>query len=263
MTTSAGINSIVGYPFAGNANNTTNGGLAVEVATDDIVTTGRTYNPLIPVGTITTVIDPYWGGLELIRLAIPKSTTAIVAGTLAVWDSSFQYVIAPNTANMGQSLGVSMSAIPLNASYVQYAWFVIGGKFPVLCGASVAADTAFGITAAGKGGAIANGKQIVNARVRTAATATVAKANTTLQSGSTVYKVANTDGWFVGLPLSGTGVAASSVITGIDPDNRTVTVNNAATASGSVTVTGTYNDGSANYWNTAILNRPFAQGQIV
>ena len=93
--------------------------------------------------------------------------------------------------------------------------------------------------------------------------ATVAKANTTLQSGSTVYKVANTDGWFVGLPLSGTGVAASSVITGIDPDNRTVTVNNAATASGSVTVTGTYNDGSANYWNTAILNRPFAQGQIV
>ena len=33
MTTSAGINSIVGYPFAGNANNTTNGGLAVEVAT--------------------------------------------------------------------------------------------------------------------------------------------------------------------------------------------------------------------------------------
>lgn len=258
MTTSAGINSIVGYPFAGNANNTTDGGLAVEVAT---ATSG--YVPLIPVGTITSVVDPYWGGLELIRLAIPTSTTAIVAGTLAVWNSSYQYVIAPNTANMGQSLGVSMSAIPLNATYVQYAWFVIGGKCPVLCGASVAADTAFGITAAGKGGAIANGKQIVNARVRTAATATVAKANTTLQSGSTVYKVANTDGWFVGLPLSGTGVAVSSVITGIDPDNRTVTVNNAAIASGSVTVTGTYNDGSANYWNTAILNRPFAQGQIV
>lgn len=258
MTTSACINSIVGYPFAGNANNTTDGGLAVEVAT---ATSG--YVPLIPVGTITSVVDPYWGGLELIRLAIPTSTTAIVAGTLAVWNSSYQYVIAPNTANMGQSLGVSMSAIPLNATYVQYAWFVIGGKFPVLCGASVAADTAFGITAAGKGGAIANGKQIVNARVRTAATATVAKANTTLQSGSKVYKVANTDGWFVGLPLSGTGVAVSSVITGIDPDNRTVTVNNAAIASGSVTVTGTYNDGSANYWNTAILNRPFAQGQIV
>jgi hypothetical protein len=31
---------------------------------------------------------------------------------------------------------------------------------------------------------------------------------------------------------------------------------------GSVTVTGTYNDGSANYWNIAVLNRPFAQGAI-
>lgn len=258
MTTSAGINSIVGYPFAGNANNTTNGGLAVEVAT---ATSG--YVPLIPVGTITTVVDPYWGGLELIRLAVPTSTTAIVAGTLAVWDSSFQYVIAPNTANMGQSLGVSMSAIPLNATYVQYAWFVIGGKFPVLCGASVAADTTFGITAAGKGGANSAGKQILNARVRTAATATVAKANTTTQSGSAVLKVANTDGWFVGVVLSGTGITGGTTVAGIDADNRSVTMSANATASGSVTVTGTYNDGSANYWNTAILNRPFAQGQIV
>jgi hypothetical protein len=258
MTTSAGINSIVGYPFAGNANNTTNGGLAVEVAT---ATSG--YVPLIPVGTITSVVDPYWGGLELIRLAIPTSTTAIVAGTLAVWDSSYQYVIAPNTANMGQSLGVSMSAIPLNATYVQYAWFVIGGKCPVLCGASVAADTAFGITAAGKDGANSAGKQILNARVRTAATATVAKANTTTQSGSPVIKVANTDGWFVGVVLSGTGITGGTTVTGIDVDNRSVTMSANATASGSVTVTGTYNDGSANYWNTAILNRPFAQGQIV
>ena len=153
MTTSAGINSIVGYPFVGNANNSTNGGLAVEVAT---ATSG--YVPLIPVGTITTVVDPYWGGLELIRLAIPTSTTAIVAGTLACWDASYQYVITPNTANLGQPVGVAMSAVPLNATYVQYAWFVIGGKFPVLCGASVAADTTFGITAAGKGGANSAGK---------------------------------------------------------------------------------------------------------
>lgn len=257
MTQAAIISPYAGAQPVGNSNNTTNGGLAVEVAT---ATSG--YVPLIPVGTVVSVVDPYWGGLELIRLAIPTSTTAIVVGTLSSWDASFQYVITPNTANLGQSVGVAMSAVPLNATYVQYAWFVIGGKFPVLCGASVAADTAFGITAAGKGGAIANGKQILNARVRTAATATVAKANTVTVSGSNVFKVSNTDGWFVGLPLSGTGVAASTVITGIDPDNRTVTVNNNATASGAVTVTGTYNDGSANYWNTAVMNRPFAQGQV-
>ena len=257
MTQASVITPYAGAQPVGNSNNTTNGGLAVEVAT---ATSG--YVPLVPVGTVVSVVDPYWGGLELIRLAIPTSTTAIVVGTLASWDASFQYVITPNTAHLGQSVGVALSAVPLNATYVQYAWFVIGGKFPVLCGASVAADTAFGITAAGKGGAIANGKQILNARVRTAATATVAKANTITVSGSNVFKVSNTDGWFVGLPLSGTGVAASTVITGIDPDNRTVTVNNNATASGSVTVTGTYNDGSSNYWNTAIMNRPFAQGQV-
>ena len=63
--------------------------------------------------------------------------------------------------------------------------------------------------------------------------------------------------------MSGTGIAASSVITGIDPDNRTVTLNNNATASGSVSVTALYNDGASNFWNVATLNRPFAQGQIV
>lgn len=258
MTQASIITPYAGSQPVGNSNNNTNGGLAVEVAT---ATSG--YVPQIPVGTVVSVVDPYWGGQELIRLAIPTSTTAILVGTLACWNSNFEYVITPNTANLGQPVGASMSAVPLNATYVQYAWFVIGGKAPVLCGASVAADTAFGITAAGKGGAIANGKQVVNARVRTAATATVAKANTITRSGSNVYQVQNTDGWFVGLPLSGTGVAASTVITGIDPDGRTVTVNNNATATGSVTVTGTYNDGSSNYWNTVIMNRPFAQGQIV
>lgn len=257
MTTAANINSIVGHPFIGNANNTTNGGLAVEVAT---ATSG--YVPQIPPGTVLSIEDPYFGGLEVIRLAIPTSTTAIAVGTLAVWDGSGQYVICPNTANLGQSLAVSLSYVPLNATYVQYAWFVVAGRFPVLCGASVAADTAFGITAAGKGGANSAGKQILNARVRTASTTTVAKANTTTQSGSTVLRVANTDGWFVGLPLSGTGIAGSTTITAIDQDNRSVTMNNAATASGSVTVTGTYNDGSSNYWNVAVMNRPFAQGAI-
>ena len=259
MTTAANINSIIGYPYAGNANNTTDGGLAVEVAT---ATSG--YVPRIPVGTVATMIDPYWGGVEVIRLSIPTSTTAIVVGTLANWNASFGYVICPNTANLGQPVGVALSAVPLNATYVQYAWFVIGGVFPVLCGASVAADTAFGITAAGKGGAIASGKQILNARVRTASSTTVVKANTTTQSGSPVIRLSlPADGWFVGLPVSGTGIAASSVITGIDPDNRTVTLNNNATASGSVSVTGTYNDGASNFWNVATLNRPFAQGQIV
>ena len=154
--------------------------------------------------------------------------------------------------------------MPLNATYVQYAWFVIGACSRCCAGLLVAADTAFGITAAGKGGAIANGGQILNARVRTASSTTVVKANTTTHSGIARDPSVPSGRWMVRRSaVSGTGIAASSVITGIDPDNRTVTLNNNATASGSVSVTGTYNDGASNFWNVATLNRPFAQGQIV
>ena len=50
-------------------------------------------------------------------------------------------------------------------------------------------------------------------------------------------------------------------MTAIDPDNRTVTISNAATATGSVTVTGTRNDGT-NFFNVVTIDRPFAQGQV-
>lgn len=246
----------IGFPAAGNNSNTTDGGAVVEVAT---ATSG--YVPLIPVGTIIQTNDRYWGGLELIRLSIPTGTSVNV-GNISVLTANFSYTAVPNTANLGRSLAISTARVPSNATFVQYAWFAIAGQQPVLCGASVAADTAFGITAAGVGGANSAGKQILNARVVTASTTTVVKANTVTQSGSNVIYVQNTDGWFVGLPVSGTGIAASSVITAIDADNRRVVLNNNATATGSVSVTGTYNDGSANYWNIATFNRPFAQGAI-
>jgi hypothetical protein len=198
--------------------------------------------------------------MELIYTSFPAST-ALTVGTPVVWDNAWSATAVPNTANLGQPVGLVLNAVASVAS-VQYGWVVISGRFPALSGASVAANAAIGITAAGALGAVANGKQILNAKVQAAATTTVAKTNTVTQSGSKVIKVSNTDGWFVGLPLSGTGIAASTTITAIDPDNRTVTMNNNATASGAVTVTGTYNDGSSNYWNVLYMDRPFAQGQV-
>lgn len=212
-------------------------------------------------GTKLNVVDPYWGGQEVIYLAIPTST-ALSVGSLVTWDNTDTIAAAPNTANLGQPVAFCLNAVASNASSVQYGWFVISGAFVSLAGASVAANTAFGITAAGKTGAIANGKQIVNARVQVAATKTVVKANSSTQNGSTVLKVTNSDGWFVGLPLSGTGIAGSTTISAISSDGTTVTMNNAATATGAVSVTGTYNDGSSNYWNTITCERPFAQGQV-
>lgn len=257
MTQAASLNGLIGNPPFSNSF-----ALGVEVAD---VTSG--YTPKIALGTIATFQDPYWGSLECVRLSIPTST-AVRVGQLSTLTSSYGFVSVPNTANLGQPVAVCSVDVPSNATYVQYAWFVLAGKFPVLSGASVAADTAFGITAAGQAGAIANGKQLLNGRVQVAATTTVVK-TATLQSGSPYIKVSNPDGWFVGMALSGTGIPATTAVGAISADGTTITMvdtgtttTDNATSSGSVSVTGTYNDGTR-YWNVAVFDRMFAQGQIV
>lgn len=212
-------------------------------------------------GATITVVDPYYGGQELIYLAVPVST-ALKVGHAVTWDINNNIVALPNTAGQGVPVALALNAVASDASNVQYSWFVIEGQTLAWSNASVAAAALIGVVAAGQLGAVANGKEILNARVAAAATTTVAKANTSTQSGSTLLRVLNTDGWFVGIALSGTGIAASTTVTAIDPDNRTVTMNNAATATGSVTVTGTRND-ATNFYNVVTIDRPFAQGQVV
>lgn len=213
------------------------------------------------VGATITVNDPYYGGQELIYLAVPTST-ALKVGHAVTWDLNNSIIALPNTANTGFPVALSLNAVASDASNVQYSWFLIEGQALAWSSASVAAAAAIGVVAAGQLGAVAAGKQILNARVAAAATTTVAKTNTATQSGSTLIKVSNTDGWFVGIALSGTGIQATTTVTAIDPDNRTVTMSLAATATGSVTVTGTRNDGT-NFYNVVTIDRPFVQGQIV
>lgn len=250
MTAAASLTPTLGNQPIGNFNT------AVEVAA-----TATGYVPLIPLGTILNVIDPFSGGAEVIRLKVPANTAAIPVGGAAIYDSSFGYTICPNTANLGQPLAFSVNAVPLNASFDQYAWFYITGTFPAFSGASVAANTATGITAAGTLGANSAGKQVLSARVQIAATRTVVKANSNTSAGSTLLRVSNSDGWFVGLFLSGTGIAAGATITAIDASGTLVTMSAAATATGSVSVTGTYNNATI-FWNTLNANRAFAQGAI-
>lgn len=250
MTAAASLTPTIGVQPVGNFST------AVEVAQS-----ASGYVPAIALGTIMTVIDPYWGGGEVIRLRVAAGSSAIPVGGAAVWNSAFAYSDLPNTANLGQSVAFAASAIPANASYDQYAWFYVSGTFPAFSGASVAANTAVGVTAAGTLGANSAGKQILNARVQAPATTTVVKSNVNTQSGSAVLRVSNSDGWFVGLAITGTGIAASSVISSIDPSGTQVTLNNAATATGSASITGTYTAGS-NYWNVVTADRPFAQGAI-
>lgn len=221
-------------------------------------------NPLLQAnGTILKAADAWWGAAEFMYVrangAIRNLGLVVVTPTFNSTENRWRYEATevPNTANLGRTLGVALRAL----SSGQYGWVCVGGTIPVNCNASVAADTTFGIAAAGQGGANTAGKQILNARVVAAGTTTVAKANCRVTANSPIVSVTNADGWFIGMPISGTGIPASTTVAGIDVSGLSVTLSANATASGSVTVTGTYNDGTI-FYNVAHLNRPFAQGAI-
>jgi hypothetical protein len=212
-------------------------------------------------GQIIVGQDPYWGSRELMYVkaggTIRQFGLCVVTPSLSGGKMVYTATEAPNTAGLGRSLGVAL----VGATIGQYLWLCMTGLVPVNCTASVAADTAFGIVAAGQGGAIAAGKQVLNARSILPASTTVAKANATGAAGSLVIQVAESSGWFIGAYLSGTGVGAAAKITSIDPSGRFVTVDVANSAAINGTVTATYNN-TVIFYNVALINRPFAQGQI-
>lgn len=180
-----------------------------------------------------------------------------------VWDGTNEVFTqnmteAPNTANLGRAVYVAQATGAMAAG--DYGWFLRAGITPINGTASVAADTTFGITAAGQVGANSAGKQILNARVVAAATLTVAKSAIGALGDNVIY-VNDTDGWFVGGYLSGTGVGASTIITAVDPMGKWVRVSvvNSAAIAGTVTQT---NNNATIFYNIAALDRPFAQGAI-
>lgn len=214
----------------------------------------------IKTGTILPYYDNYWGGCEVMygyaTGSIRQFGLCTITPTFATNTWRTQMAEVANTANLAQSLCVAMSSMTVG----QYGWFMVTGLIPVNCSAAVAADTSFGIAATGQGGAVAAGKQILNARIVAASTTTVAKTASS-NSGATVLQVSNPDGWFMGAYLSGTGIAALTVVTGIDPSGTQVTISVATTAAVNGTVTATYNNATV-YYNVAYIERPFAQGAI-
>lgn len=214
-----------------------------------------------PLGSILSADDPFWGGGEYMY-ALANAT--LNQGQACVWDSGYNMTALANTANQGRS--IAFATYPMTAG--QYGWFKISGRCVANSTASVAAGTTAGITAAGQLGANSAGKQILNANVDQAATATITKANAQTVNGSPLVRVSNSDGLFVGLAISGTGIPASTYIGAISSDGRTITMTQSnlstaqnATASGSTTLTGTMNDGTT-FYNVVQCDRPFAQGAI-
>lgn len=211
-----------------------------------------------PLGTKVAAVDPYWGEGEFIYI---KSVAAILKGSLVMWNGSFNGDLLPSTAGQGFPFGVAMAPMASGT----YGWIQVSGRCVYKTNATVAADTAVAVAAAGIAGTLANGKQLLGTRNVVAATGTVTvTASTTNGSGKLV--TSGYDGFFIGMALSGTGIPASTVVAKLDPDGCTIYTGSAigtlgdknATASGSITLTGTYTG-----YGSGIINYPCAQGQVV
>jgi hypothetical protein len=214
----------------------------------------------MPLGTILSAVDPYWGGAEFIYLQMPLSTALKVGGVLS-YDAATAFLAAQmaNTAILGKAAALAVNVVASSAS-AQYGWGCISGQFPCWSSGTIAANTGLGIVAAGQAGTLAAGKALNGCRVTLPATTAVAKTAKTV-NGSPTLQVSTTDGWFPGIAVTGTGIPASTIISSLGVDGKTVTMSANATADGSVTVTGTYND-ATNFFNIVTCNRLSMQGPI-
>jgi predicted RecA/RadA family phage recombinase len=211
-----------------------------------------------PLGMTVTAVDPYWGTGKFVYI---KSADAILKGSLVMWTEAYAGALLPTTAGQGFSFGVAMNATPSGS----YGWIQTEGFAVYKTNATVAADAGVAVAAAGIAGTLAAGKQLLNTRNRIAATGTKTVTAATVL-GSSRLVTADYSGFFLGMALSGTGIPASTVVAALDPDGRTIYTGSAigtvgdknATASGSITLTGTYTG-----YGAAIINNPIAQGQVV
>lgn len=210
-----------------------------------------------PLGQTITATDPFWGTGKFVYL---KSNAAVLKGSLVMWDEAYNAALLPNTANQGFPFGVAMYP----AAIGNFFWVQTEGRAVYATNATVAADAAIGIGAAGIAGTNTAGKQLLNVRNRISATGTVTVTANTLNGNGTLYAAKGYDGFFLGAALSGTGIPASTIVAGLDPDGRRIYMGSAigtfdklATATGGVTVTGTYTG-----FGSGILNNPVAQGAI-
>jgi hypothetical protein len=211
-----------------------------------------------PLGEVVTAVDPFWGTGKFVYL---KSNDAVLKGSLVMWDETYLAALLPNTANQGFPFAVAMAP----AASGTFFWAQVEGRCVYKTNATVAADAAIGIGAAGIAGTNSAGKQLLNTRNRVAATGTKTFTVNTQNGTGVLYAPSGYDGAFLGMALSGTGIPASTVVAALDPDGKRIYTGSAigtlgdknSTATGSITLTGTYTG-----FGSAIINNPFAQGAI-
>ena len=222
--------------------------------------------PAITPGELVSAEDAVWGPGEFVFGRANGAIRQFGACVLTpVWDGTartytMNFTECPNTALLGRSLYVAQASGAMVSG--QYGWFQTSGVTPVNGTATVAADVAVGIIAAGQVATTAISKQILNARCVTPATQTVVKTAIAGASGDTKISVSNTDGWIVGGYVSGTGVGAAAIITFVDPLGGYILVSVVSTASlVGQAITVTYNNATI-FYNVIYMNRAMVQGPI-
>lgn len=217
---------------------------------------------MLPAGAICWAYDNIQGAGEFVYL---QGVAATVVGDLVNYNMATG-ATTRNVAAAGTGLPLAAAMSANLATF--WGWYQISGGM-VLNAVTAAAGLVF---QSGTGLVIstqAAGTQILGgARIISALASTFTKTCTT-KNGSTQLFVPNFDGLFVGLAVSGTGIAGGSVIAvGVDGGPSAsgtsagsvgfVNLNNAMTADGSVTVTFTRTG------NCLVSgSRVFAQGQIL
>lgn len=202
-------------------------------------------------GMKVTAVDPYWG---LGTFMYVKSGDAILKGSLVAWDEAYLGGLLPSAVTQGFPWGVAMAPMASGT----YGWIQLEGRVVYKTNATVAADGVVAVAAAGILGATATGKQLIGVRNRVAATGTKTVTAKT-ETGTNVLKTDGYDGFFLGMALSGTGIPASTVVAGLSADGKTILTGSAigtfgdknSTASGSITLTGTYTG-----YGSGMINNP-------
>lgn len=204
-------------------------------------------------GTKVVAADPFWG---LGTFMYVKSNDAILKGSLVGWDEVYQSALFPSAVTQGFPWGVAMAPMASGT----YGWIQLEGRAVYKTNATVAADGVVAIAAAGILGATATGKQLIGVRNRVAATGTKTFANTQTTNGTNVLFIPQGyDGAFLGMALSGTGIPAATLAAGLDPDGKRIYTGSAigtlgdknSTATGSITLTGTYTG-----YGSGMINNP-------
>lgn len=209
-----------------------------------------------PLGMELEAYDPWWG---FAKFKYVKSNGTLLKGSLCVIGTAptFLATLTPSTVNLGQDQYIAMAPM---ASGV-YGWVQFEGNAIYILSATAAADAAVGIhsSAGTLTGTIVAGKGIVGIHHYKAPAATITFTAQTYNGTMYVDVPGGYDGAFLGLVLTGTGMgAATNMVAKLDPDGKRIytgsaigTIDKAQTATGLITLTGTYTGYGMGY-----LSRP-------